>query len=105
MLCFDGTSNEYDEDVRMIRVDRGCMGLTGFEQNTNVVKLFALLKKDDFDQQLCYYQVRWPPQSDVPSTDTPSGRRPESGHGSNQGLFLPSFTGERRCWIWRLPGA
>ncbi|KAJ2923950.1 hypothetical protein H1R20_g13152, partial [Candolleomyces eurysporus] len=39
VLCFDGTSNEYDED------------------NTNVVKLFALLKKDDFDQQLCYYQA------------------------------------------------
>ncbi|KAJ3523483.1 hypothetical protein NMY22_g11420 [Coprinellus aureogranulatus] len=38
VLCFDGTSNEYDED------------------NTNVVKLFALLKKNDFDQQLCYYQ-------------------------------------------------
>ncbi|TFK23045.1 hypothetical protein FA15DRAFT_670876 [Coprinopsis marcescibilis] len=39
VLCFDGTSNEYDAD------------------NTNVVKLFALLKKDDFDQQLCYYQA------------------------------------------------
>jgi uncharacterized protein (DUF2235 family) len=38
VLCFDGTSNEYDED------------------NTNVVKLFALLKKDDTDEQLCYYQ-------------------------------------------------
>ncbi|PPQ80444.1 hypothetical protein CVT25_001771 [Psilocybe cyanescens] len=39
VLCFDGTSNEYDAD------------------NTNVVKLFALLKKDDFDDQLCYYQA------------------------------------------------
>ncbi|KAF6763265.1 hypothetical protein DFP72DRAFT_875217 [Ephemerocybe angulata] len=38
VLCFDGTSNEYDIE------------------NTNVVKLFALLKKNDFDQQLCYYQ-------------------------------------------------
>lgn len=27
-------------------------------QNTNVVKFFALLKKDDFHEQLCYYQVR-----------------------------------------------
>lgn len=28
------------------------------EQNTNVVKFYSLLKKDDdFDQQLCYYQV------------------------------------------------
>ncbi|PPR05037.1 hypothetical protein CVT24_010183 [Panaeolus cyanescens] len=39
ILCFDGTSNEYDPD------------------NTNVIKLFALLKKDNFDEQLCYYQA------------------------------------------------
>ncbi|KDR82959.1 hypothetical protein GALMADRAFT_238664 [Galerina marginata CBS 339.88] len=38
VLCFDGSSNEYDAD------------------NTNVVKLFALLKKDN-DEQLCYYQA------------------------------------------------
>ncbi|KAF8158001.1 hypothetical protein B0H34DRAFT_674491 [Crassisporium funariophilum] len=39
VLCFDGTSNEFDAD------------------NTNVVKLFALLKKDDSEEQLCYYQM------------------------------------------------
>jgi len=39
VLCFDGTSNEYDGD------------------NTNVVKFFSLLKKDDFNEQLCYYQA------------------------------------------------
>ncbi|KAF9525476.1 hypothetical protein CPB83DRAFT_859308 [Crepidotus variabilis] len=38
VLCFDGTSNEYDAD------------------NTNVVKLFALLKKDEIDSQMCLYQ-------------------------------------------------
>jgi uncharacterized protein (DUF2235 family) len=38
VLCFDGSSNEYDD----------C--------NTNVVKFFSLLKKDDFHEQLCYYQ-------------------------------------------------
>ncbi|KIM40908.1 hypothetical protein M413DRAFT_445679 [Hebeloma cylindrosporum] len=38
VLCFDGTSNEYDAD------------------NTNVVKLFALLKKDD-KAQMVYYQA------------------------------------------------
>ncbi|TDL22153.1 hypothetical protein BD410DRAFT_788855 [Rickenella mellea] len=37
VLCFDGTSNEYAS------------------QNTNVVKLFSLLKKDQ--HQLCYYQA------------------------------------------------
>ncbi|KAJ7643717.1 hypothetical protein FB45DRAFT_280795 [Roridomyces roridus] len=38
ILCFDGTAGQYD----------------GY--NTNPVKLFALLKKDDFREQLCYYQ-------------------------------------------------
>ncbi|KAJ7741369.1 hypothetical protein B0H16DRAFT_1565561 [Mycena metata] len=38
VLCFDGTAGQYD----------------GY--NTNAVKLFALLKKDDFREQLCYYQ-------------------------------------------------
>ncbi|EDR03434.1 uncharacterized protein LACBIDRAFT_307300 [Laccaria bicolor S238N-H82] len=39
VLCFDGTSNKYDEN------------------NTNVVKLFTLLKKGDPAEQLCYYQA------------------------------------------------
>lgn len=38
VLCFDGTSNEFSK------------------QNTNVVKLFKLLKKDKPGEQLCYYQ-------------------------------------------------
>lgn len=38
VLCFDGTSNQFDGT------------------NTNVVKFYALLKKDAFEQQLCYYQ-------------------------------------------------
>lgn len=38
VLCFDGTSNQYDGS------------------NTNVVKFYALLKKDNTDEQLCYYQ-------------------------------------------------
>ncbi|KAJ3896907.1 hypothetical protein GG344DRAFT_35753 [Lentinula edodes] len=39
ILCFDGTASEYDSE------------------NTNVVKFFALLEKDNCDDQLCYYQV------------------------------------------------
>ncbi|KAK0468959.1 hypothetical protein IW261DRAFT_1573269 [Armillaria novae-zelandiae] len=39
VLCFDGTASGYEKD------------------NTNVVKLFSLLKKDDSSQQLCYYQA------------------------------------------------
>ncbi|KAF7314983.1 DUF2235 domain-containing protein [Mycena indigotica] len=38
VLCFDGTAAEYNE------------------YDTNVVKLFGLLVKDDFRTQLCYYQ-------------------------------------------------
>ncbi|KAI9465062.1 hypothetical protein BJY52DRAFT_1209897 [Lactarius psammicola] len=38
VLCFDGTSNEFSE------------------RNTNVVKLYSILKKDNPKSQLCYYQ-------------------------------------------------
>ncbi|KAJ7069408.1 hypothetical protein C8F01DRAFT_1015229 [Mycena amicta] len=38
VLCFDGTSEEYNN------------------YDTNAVKFFGLLKKDDWRQQLCYYQ-------------------------------------------------
>ncbi|KAK7677647.1 hypothetical protein QCA50_015443 [Cerrena zonata] len=38
VLCFDGTSDQYDRD------------------NTNVVRFYELLKKDDENEQLCYYQ-------------------------------------------------
>ncbi|KAJ7845389.1 hypothetical protein B0H14DRAFT_2584717 [Mycena olivaceomarginata] len=43
VLCFDGTSEQYD-------------GYANCAQDTNPVKLFALLKKNDFREQLCYYQ-------------------------------------------------
>ncbi|KAI9444642.1 hypothetical protein H4582DRAFT_2094510 [Lactarius indigo] len=39
ILCFDGTSDQYDKD------------------STNVVKLYSLFNKDHTDQQLCYYQA------------------------------------------------
>ncbi|KAI0045411.1 hypothetical protein FA95DRAFT_1583363 [Auriscalpium vulgare] len=39
VLCFDGTSDEYDDD------------------NTNVVKFYSLLQKDRAQDQLCYYQA------------------------------------------------
>ncbi|KAI0271808.1 hypothetical protein BGY98DRAFT_1091085 [Russula aff. rugulosa BPL654] len=38
VLCFDGTTNTYGNN------------------NTNVVKLYSLLKKDKVEDQLCYYQ-------------------------------------------------
>lgn len=38
VLCFDGTADKFDGD------------------NTNIVKLFSLLRKDDRNQQMVYYQ-------------------------------------------------
>ncbi|EKM57155.1 uncharacterized protein PHACADRAFT_61026, partial [Phanerochaete carnosa HHB-10118-sp] len=43
VLCFDGTGDHFDSD------------------NSNVVQLAAILRKDDTKQQLVYYQVRSPP--------------------------------------------
>jgi hypothetical protein len=55
VLCFDGTSNEYDGEV-CPPLRRGQYSKVAL-QNTNVVKFFSLLKKDDSEQQLVYYQV------------------------------------------------
>lgn len=41
ILCFDGTGNEFDAD------------------NSNIVQLVSLLKKDDSTKQMVYYQVRF----------------------------------------------
>ena len=41
ILCFDGTGDQFDAD------------------NSNVVQLVSLLKKDDSTKQLVYYQVRF----------------------------------------------
>ncbi|KAF5372317.1 hypothetical protein D9615_009242 [Tricholomella constricta] len=43
ILCFDGTGDQFDADVWL--------------QNSNIVELFAMLKKDDREQQMCYYQA------------------------------------------------
>lgn len=40
VLCFDGTGDQFDAD------------------NSNIVQLVSLLKKDDRTKQLVYYQVR-----------------------------------------------
>lgn len=42
VLCFDGTADKYSNNV------------------TNVIKLYSLLKKDNVEEQLCYYQVSTP---------------------------------------------
>lgn len=40
--------------------------LTGIWQNSNVVKFFSLLKKDDRNEQMVYYQVRLVDVVDMP---------------------------------------
>jgi hypothetical protein len=40
ILCFDGTGDQFDAD------------------NSNIVQLVSLLKKNDRNQQMIYYQVR-----------------------------------------------
>jgi len=39
ILCFDGTTNEYST------------------KNTNVIKLYSILRKDKVEDQVCYYQA------------------------------------------------
>ena len=62
ILCFDGTLNEFNNQVALTMVTRvvcwHLQGLTLGLQNTNVMKLFNLLDKDHLGQ-LCYYQVRF----------------------------------------------
>ena len=55
VLCFDGTAGQFDGDVSVGGLL--LMQILNYLQNTNVVKLFSLLRKDDTDRQRCYYQV------------------------------------------------
>jgi hypothetical protein len=66
VLCFDGTGDQFDTDVRtpFLSSSRASdtlahrMTLLSSLQNSNIVQLFSMLKKDDKSQQLVYYQVR-----------------------------------------------
>ncbi|OCH95705.1 hypothetical protein OBBRIDRAFT_787909 [Obba rivulosa] len=56
VLCFDGTGDQFDAD------------------NSNIIKLFSMLQKDDPSQQMVYYQAGigtyTPPQIATPTTAT-----------------------------------
>ena len=65
VLCFDGTSNEYDDTVRVFPFPSSLEKIIvschrDVPQNTNVVKLYSILKKDKVEDQVCYYQVSTP---------------------------------------------
>ena len=56
VLCFDGTGDSFDKDVSQLP-HPGARDLTWHFQNSNVVQFLAMLKKDDPEKQLVYYQV------------------------------------------------
>ena len=59
VLCFDGTANEFSHKVSLSIAALDIAYLVDvIVQNTNVVKLYSILKKDDPKSQLCYYQAR-----------------------------------------------
>lgn len=59
VMCFDGTADQFTDKVSAPR-GGGSMGAVltcrWWSQNTNVVKLYSLFKKEH-PEQLCYYQV------------------------------------------------
>jgi uncharacterized protein (DUF2235 family) len=58
VLCFDGTGDQFDTDVCVPSCSR-CLPhrLSRRSQNSNIIQLFSMLKKDDKSQQVVYYQV------------------------------------------------
>ena len=63
-----------------------------------MVKLFALLKKDDTDEQLCYYQVCFEPPSAC-SGEIDHFVSPALALGFSLVLFRHFSIGEQRSWI------
>jgi len=60
ILCFDGTGDQFDSDVCPHLYSRVAPSPSPRSslQNSNIVQLFSMLKKDDKSQQMVYYQVR-----------------------------------------------
>ncbi|KDQ51440.1 hypothetical protein JAAARDRAFT_211072 [Jaapia argillacea MUCL 33604] len=56
-LCFDGTGNKFGLHVSSPVPTHQKPDLTGLIQNSNVVRLFRALKKDNDEEQLAYYQA------------------------------------------------
>ncbi|KAG8927360.1 hypothetical protein FRC02_008260, partial [Tulasnella sp. 418] len=60
VLCFDGTGNEFGKEVRVPNCHKHLRASFNFDdlmQNTNVVKLFAMLTKNSSSMQKVYYQT------------------------------------------------
>lgn len=58
VLCFDGTGDQFDDDVCILPSMAFVQVITSLIlQNSNIVRLFQLLKKNDPTRQMCYYQA------------------------------------------------
>ncbi|KAG6830532.1 hypothetical protein H0H92_000204 [Tricholoma furcatifolium] len=55
ILCFDGTGNKFGEVSRFVKNGKGELTLF-LQTNSNVVRFFHALVKDNHKQQLVYYQ-------------------------------------------------
>ena len=65
VLCFDGTGDKFDSDVRepfLMRLPTTSLIIPSC-QNSNVVQFISLLKKDNKREQMVYYQARLPDRS------------------------------------------
>jgi hypothetical protein len=56
ILCFDGTGDQFDNDVRVQCLSSPTVRSAFYFKNSNIVQLVALLKKDDPSRQMVYYQ-------------------------------------------------
>ena len=61
ILCFDGTGDQFSEDVRSYSLffKRNLPAdLSQNSKNSNIVQFFSMLRKDNKSEQMVYYQVR-----------------------------------------------
>ena len=59
ILCFDGTGDQFDEDVRTTFFKKELpTDVSQNSKNSNIVQFFSMLRKDNKSEQMVYYQVR-----------------------------------------------
>jgi Uncharacterized alpha/beta hydrolase domain (DUF2235) len=60
VLCFDGTGDQFSEDVCMLSflLRNLPADVSQNSKNSNIVQFFSMLRKDNKSEQMVYYQVR-----------------------------------------------
>lgn len=99
VLCFDGTGDSFDADVRS-RLFASFKKSNKYSQNSNVVQLFSLLLKDDPKQQMVFYQVAMVSFGDLRSYGLINVNSPALAPIHNHKLPLPSLQTFLKFWIW-----